>query len=73
MKMLAAAAAPVAYPLKGFDVQVSSAFAGRRRDPVVAARIEQGEWERSKASEADVNAILDRWKALQTSSNGVRK
>ena len=68
MKMFAAAAAPVAYPLKGLDVGVSNAFAGRRRDPVVVARIEQGEWERLKASDAEKQAVIEAWGRLQTHS-----
>ena len=64
IKMFAAAAAPVAYPLKGIDVQMSRAFTSRRRDPVIMARIEQGEWERLKASDAEKQAILEQWDKL---------
>ena len=70
MKMFAAAAAPVAYPLKGIDVQVSSAFAGRRRDPVILAKIEQGEWDRLKAGDAEKHAVLENWKRLQAETIG---
>ena len=71
MKLFAAAAAPLAYPLRGLDVQMTRLFAGRRRDPVMIARFEQGEWERLKASDAEKQAIVKQWEILGANTMSV--
>lgn len=64
-KLLAAMAAPIAYPLKGLDVQMSKAFARQRRDPVVMVLIEQGEREYAGASSAERQAIVEQWQTVE--------
>nr|OQO00313.1 hypothetical protein B0A51_17763 [Rachicladosporium sp. CCFEE 5018] len=41
MKLCEAMAAPVGYPLKGIEMEISQAIARRHRDPVDTARIAQ--------------------------------
>ena len=64
VKLLAAAAAPVAYPLKGIDVQVTQIAARRQWNHVIAMKVQQGEHEFLEAGKSEKQFIIDRWNEL---------
>jgi hypothetical protein len=65
VKMFSAMAAPVGYPLKGVDVRWSRIMANRKGDPVIRAKILQGEHESLLASSEEKAEILRRWHDLE--------
>ena len=62
---ITAAAAPVAYPLKGVDVAVSKLIVKDPEDSIRSARIVQGEYEYAEAREEKRQAILSAWESLR--------
>jgi hypothetical protein len=59
----AAMSGTVGYSLKGVDVAISNASGSRKCNPVVAARLAQGEQECLEASDATKKDIIQRWQA----------
>ena len=63
----------VGYPLKGIDVAITKGASEKILDPVIHARVAQGELEYEGASEAEKKDIIDRWVALMSPKKASRK
>ena len=61
IKLLAAAAAPAGYSLKGLEVSFDHLVSSRKRDSIVASRLHQGELDYRASSEDEKQAIIARW------------
>jgi hypothetical protein len=51
----------VGYSLKGVEVEITKALRGLNGDPIVSARVAQGEWEFLEASEEEKREVVAGW------------
>lgn len=57
-------AAPVAYPLKGLELDFDRLAGLKSPDPIVASRMQQGELDYRASTSAQMQAVIAQWTEL---------